>query len=409
MNTPLHPARRFLARFARPHVVLPVSFLNSTAFTIIGLGVVYYLRDTFGARAGAIGLASALFSLLYFFGCFLFRPLTSRILPRYSLILSSVLGAGGIGALLLAPTIVAAIAVYGLLGLSVALFWPPVMGWLSAGVDGQALNREIARFNLAWSAGVIVGPFVAGILTEIGVALPVLVGGGLVVVNAAAIALASAFVGSIREDRYLEPRRRVVRGPDASTPLRFPAWVAVVATYAALGAILVVVPLYGRDVLGLSESRVGLALLLRGLAASTVFLLMGRTNGWHFKAVSFPLPLVGLLAVLVGLSLARSVGALVLLIALGGAFVAVSYTYSVFHGASGSIDRTARMAVHEALLTAGNVAGAAGGGWFYQHGGVDAAFLFCGVVVVAALAVQVVLLVTARRPSSATLATPGPR
>jgi predicted MFS family arabinose efflux permease len=400
MKPALHPARRFLWRFGRPHIILPVSFLNSTAGTIVGLGFVYYLRDGYGATASTIGLSAALYSSLYFVGCFALRPLTTRLLPRYSLILSSLLAGSGLLVIVAVSSLPLMVAIYGMVGFTVALFWPPVMGWLAAGYEGQGLNRVIARFNLAWSAGGVIGPFVAGLLTEVDLRLPLFVGAALILVNAAIIGLASILVGTIRDDRYLERPAGSPAGPDASTPLRFPAWVAVVAAYVALGTILIVFPLYGREVLGLPESRVGAILLLRGLAASLTFILVGSSERWHFRRAAIPVPQALLAVTLVLMVFARTSIAFTLLIGLMGAAVAGAYTMSVFHGAAGSTDRTRRMAIHEALLTVGSVAGSAIGGALYQHRGSDAALLFCLAVVLTSLVIQAILLLIPRRAAS---------
>jgi DHA1 family multidrug resistance protein-like MFS transporter/DHA1 family quinolone resistance protein-like MFS transporter len=388
VKTALHPARRFLVRFGRPHVILPVSFLNSIAFTTVALGVVFYLRDEFGATAGTIGIASALYSLLYFAGCFLFRPLTRRMLPRYSLLVSSVLGCAGVLSLQILTSAVAVTIVYGLLGLTVALFWPPIMGWLSVGADGQVLNRQISHFNLAWSAGSIVGPLAAGLLAQTDVRLPFLAAGALLFANAVMITVVSVFFPTIRADRYLEARRGTPVAQDASTPLRYPAWVSVIAAYTVLGAILVIVPIYGRDALGLTEGGVGLAFLVRGLATSVTFLVVGAMSWWHFRPAVLPVPVVGFALVAVGLAFAKSIGLYGILVAFAGVFAAVAYTSSVFHSAAGSPDRTRRMAVHEAVLTGGSVLGAAAGGWFYQTGGIARALSFCVIVCIVVIAVQ---------------------
>lgn len=396
MRSPLHPARRFLIRFARPHLILPVAFVNSATFTMIGLGLVFYLRDGFHATATTIGLASAFFSSLYFVGCFALRPLTTRLLPRYSLILASVLSAIGVVVVLSASSVTAVVVAYGFIGFSLALFWPPVMGWLSAGTDGQQLNREIARFNLAWSSGVIVGPLVAGLLTEIGLRLPLTVAVILLVVNASVIGFASIFVGTIRDDRYVEARVARSAAARTGTPLRFPAWVGGAAAHCTLTALIVTIPLFGRDALGFSETGIGAILLLRGLLASVTFIVLGSTGRWHFRPRWCVAPTVMLLLVTVGLVVIRGTGAFVALVALAGIAVATAYTSSAFHGAAGSVDRTRRMAIHEAMLTVGNVIGASIGGRLYQLHGIRGTLLFCGGVVGLTLIVQIAMLV--RRP-----------
>jgi len=393
----LHPVRRFLAKFEKPHIILPISFLNSTAFTIVGFGFVYYLRDGYHACAGSIGLAAALYSGLYFAGCFALRPLTTRLLPRYSAILSSLISALLLTGIVVASDLTVTVMMYGLFGFGAALFWPPVVGWLSAGSEGKELNRIISRFNIAWSFGSIIGPFAAGLLVEIDLRLPLVVAAGIVLTNAVIIGVASALAGSIRTDTYREQPARGNAGTDRSTTLRYPSWIGNVAGYTVLGVLLVVFPLYGRDVLGIPESSVGAILLLRGFASAGLFLLAGRNEWWHFRRPIIPVPGLLLAGVLVLIFVVRTPVAFGALVGLAGAPLAAAYTLSVFHGAAGSLDRTRRMAIHEALLTVGNISGSAAGGWVYQHHGWSTTVLFCFVVVAIAVLTQLLFLAGSRR------------
>ena len=45
----------------------------------------------------------------------------------------------------------------------------------------------------------------------------------------------------------------------------------------------------------------------------------------------------------------------------------MAYSFSIFHGASGSINRSHRMLIHEVLLTIGTVLGSVVGGTIYQY------------------------------------------
>ena len=395
MKSPLHPVRAFIARFGSMHVILPVSVLNSAGYTIIALGLIFYLRDRFGASAATVGLASALYNGLYFAGCFAWRPLGLRLLPRYSLIISSFTTVVLMVLLVMANRIAVVLALYAAIGFSVALFWPSIMGWLSAGLDGTGLSRRISYFNLAWSAGVIVGPLIAGVLAERRLEWPLIVGTVLVAAVGCIVTAASLFLSGVRTDMHRDRRKSSADGPDESSPLRFPSWIGLVPAYAVLGALLVVVPLHTRDSLGLTESAVGSVLLLRGLTASLGFWAFGRWSGWHFRIG----PVVGALALLVPLVLLLRAGALasyLVALPLIGLTVSATYTFSVFHGVAGSSDRTRRMAVHEALLTVGIVIGALGAGRLYETGGASAAYLGSVATLLLGLFLQLAYLVASR-------------
>jgi DHA1 family multidrug resistance protein-like MFS transporter/DHA1 family quinolone resistance protein-like MFS transporter len=61
-----------------------------------------------------------------------------------------------------------------------------------------------------------------------------------------------------------------------------------------------------------------------------------------------------------------------------GALRALSYNNSLFHGVSGSINRTGRMAVHESLLAAGLIFGSSLGGLLYENFSMATVYYFCG-------------------------------
>ena len=397
MKSPLHPARLFLSRFGRMHIILPVSFLNASAYTIVSLGLIFYLRDGLHASAGTVGLASALFNTLYFIGCFALRPIGLRILPRYSLILSSIISAALLGSMVIASEVWQVLTLYAFAGFALALFWPSLMGWLSAGVEGRTLGRRISHFNMAWSVGAIVAPVVAGFLAERRLDLPLIVGPALILVVGFVVLVAAVFLPGVRTDTHRDRLASAADAPDESTPLRYPSWIGLVSAYAALGVLLVTVPLHARDQLALTQSSVGMILLLRTLAASVGFWLFGRWSGWHYRAglvVIAPALLIPLLLLLRNGSLASYIVVLPFI----GLAVSGIYTFSVFHGVAGTSDRTRRMAIHEALLTVGIVIGSLSAGRLYEVGGAQAAYLGCVALVAAGVVVQLVTL-GARRVS----------
>jgi predicted MFS family arabinose efflux permease len=113
---------------------------------------------------------------------------------------------------------------------------------------------------------------------------------------------------------------------------------------------------------------------------------------WHFR----PLPMtagLALLGVLVfGISRTSSLPIVALSLALIGPLVSLGFSYSFFHGASGAIRRATRMAVHEALLASGLIAGSSAGGQLYQHYSMTAVSVFCAALIGAAIIVQLLLV-----------------
>lgn len=80
-----------------------------------------------------------------------------------------------------------------------------------------------------------------------------------------------------------------------------------------------------------------------------------------------------------------------LLLALLGIAGGMSYSASIFHGASGAANRHRRMALHEAILASGLVLGAAFGGTLYGRTSLTHVYLACALIIAVGMAVQAVL------------------
>ena len=106
-------------------------------------------------------------------------------------------------------------------------------------------------------------------------------------------------------------------------------------------------------------------------------MILGNTRFWHFRRAPMSLGL-GALAVLV-VVMARVRTPLPLALSLGGIgpLISLGFSESFFHGASGSNRRAARMALHEALLAGGLIAGSAAGALVYERFSMSVLSLCC--------------------------------
>lgn len=386
--------RSLRAAIGKTFLLLPTTFIVAVAIGTVNLGLIFYMRDLYGFSSFLIGAFAAVFSISYFLGCFILRPISRRILPRYCLILSSFIMA--FMALLIVVTEVSwcAFIFYSIYGFALALFFPPLVGWLSIGIEGKELNRSISRWNLSWSTGSIVSPFLAGFLTERGLRLPLYTGIVLMFLGGVIILAASIILPAIRNDKHKEikPTLQENAEGDKSTFLRFPSWVATITLYSVLGVISNIFPLYAREAIGLTESVVGLVLLTRAFFTTVTFVILGRMSWWHFNRVQIFVTQAAVLVLVIVMIQAASLISYLALMPFLGILVSISYSNSLFHGVSGSLERGKRMAVHEALLTSGVVFGSVIGGQLYQHFSMKAAFFFCMVLIVIGLFVQLILI-----------------
>jgi MFS family permease len=278
------------------------------------------------------------------------------------------------------PSLPAAFLAYSAFGTVIAFFWPPLMGWLSRGLEGRDLSRATGLFSFSWSVGGIVSPYLAGILSERGKFLPLWFAVAMFAANAVFLQASRRLLRD-SDERPVPDRARSAPARDGSTPLRFSAWTSVTVLYAAIGILANIFPLFARGELGLSESRTGLLITVRAAAMTGGFLFFGRTSFWRFRRGLLMIPT--LLAGVAALVLALAADFLPVLAAGLGVFgfaSAWAYNGSMFYGASGAPDRDRRMTVHEALLTAGQVFGSFLGGILYQASSMRLVFLFIAIM-----------------------------
>jgi len=389
--------RSYYSGIGKTPVICVAAFLVAFAIAQASLGIILYAKKVFAAEGTVIGILAGCWQITYSLGCLFVRPLFRRILPRYLIVASCLLMAACILGVLWAPSLVAICVIYGFFGLALSQFWPPIMGWVSEGAEGTELGRQVSRFNLSWCTGVIVGPFVCGWLSESSPEYPLLLGAAIPALTAVFVMGATMALPRVREDRGVGATQQAPsEGAGQSTFFRYPAWVGLFASFFGFGVLVAVFPMAAIDELGWVESRIGLILAARGLSNAAGFIFLGRTRFWHFKAT--PMLAGQVLAVVAFVALAGSgslarVGMLMLLL---GATTAMSYSSSIFHGASCSPDRRKRMAIHEAVLAMGLMTGSVIGGFVYEHANAAAVYGLVALLLGVATVIQAVMCVKGR-------------
>jgi len=377
------------------NLLLYASFLANIGIGILNFTLVFYTRDIFTATPGQIGWLSSLWALSYFIGCFITRGISKRLGPKRALITAPSGMALFAFLIFKSPSLMWIFIYYSLFGFTTSLFWPTLEGWLSEGYEGEALNKRVGRFNLSWSFALVLSPYIAGLLVEKNLQLPLGVVIGIYFLLALSFwVLSTIFLGKKENVAGIESTS--ISNTDSSTPLRYIAWIGNFSTYMVNGIILFVFPLYARDVQGFSESGIGLLLLLRSLFSTGVFIFISRTVWWHFNKVQ----MIGLQLLLVVfcfiLPAVHSWIMMSVMLSFFGILFAFHYSNSLFHGVSGSINREGRMAIHEAVLTAGVITGAVSGGEIYQRWGMGVVFLFTGFFLFLLLLTQLLVLLAQR-------------
>ncbi len=361
----------FLLRFegsGKTAVIYPSAFFVSVAMGQLTLGMVLYARAILAVGGTRIGILAGIWSVVYVFSCLFLRPLLNRVLPRF-LIMGST---GCMGVLVLFMARVESYAVllvlYAFFGMILSLFWPPIMGWVSTGVEGPQLGRIIGRYNMSWCSGAVISPFICGWLSGIDARYPLLFGAVLLLLVCVYVSAMSPLIPRIKSDRGTGASHDAAPGDkDCSCPLRFPAWIGLFASFFGMGMLTAIFPLVALEEWGASEMMVGLMFALRGLSNVAGFVMLGRFHGWHYKLTPMLAAQWAAVAVFALLAGAESTAVAAFLLLLFGISGAVSYAASFFYGTSGSLNRARRMAIHESVLAGGLVCGSVMGGWFYDR------------------------------------------
>ncbi len=374
----------------RAAVLLPASFAANTGIGILNFSLVFYMRDQFSSSAAEIGWFSSVWAFSYFIGCIVLHRFSRRIGPRWSMTLAASGMVIFVLVMLNSGSSVLMFILYGLFGFITALFWPPLMGWLSEGFEGKDLNRIIGYFNLSWSMGLVVSPYLGGILLELRIGLPLVLAAVLYGVLSVALFMIPLFFPSILIHNRSKEKNLTVA--DKSTPLRFTAWLGNFTAYVVFGVLLFVFPLYARELLGFSESSIGLLLLFRALFSTLVFIFAGKMSWWHFNKIFMVITQLMIILFSMFFTFSQSWIFFAVSLSLFGILFAVQYSSSIFHGVSGSVHREKRMAVHEAVLTVGVITGSIGGGEIYQRWGMAAVFNTTAAVSFLILILQVAIL-----------------
>ena len=380
------------SRFGKTAVIYPAALLVAMGMGCNMLGLVFYARERYGASPSQIGYLAGCWSISYMVGCLFLRPLSRRLLPRFSILGASALMAVTVWCMLMTRALGWLFVLQCCLGLVASFFWPPLMGWLSANVEGGQLNRAMGWFNISWSTGTIISPLMAGRLSEMAVDLPLRAAGMCFFAASCLILGAVLTLSSLADDDHVHTAEKSAsRAEDSGTPLRFPAWAGIFTSYLVLSVMLNVFPLVARQELEFSKTLIGFLLFLRALVGTMSLGILGKTSWWHFKGRPMVVGMCLCSGLVLGLVWTRSALAIALLLILMAIFFAQSYSSSLFHGVSGSIRRASRMAIHESLLSAGLFVGSCLGGLIYENSGMVALYSCCAAALLACAIVQAVL------------------
>ena len=378
-------------RVTKLAIVCPSALVMGVTTNCLNFALVFYAHDKFGADTFQASLFGSLYSLSYLLCCSFGGKLLQKIPPLRSILLAISFVFIGLWLMLKAPTLTIAYIVQTGIGISISLFWPQLMGWLSSGQEGKQLARATSFFNFSWSTGTIVAPFLAGFLSDLNGVYPLYACLAFTAVNGIYVASAGY---RLQHDETATAAATTTSSTaaqlqlgDHSPTIRFPAWYGLVCAWFAIGFLYHSSPLMAEQSLGFSRQHIGHLILPRALFATIMMTAMGFCSFWQFRYWQL---IAGHLLLAVNMLLfgfASNSVSITMLISMSGILCAHAYTNSMFHGISGSTNRTLRMAIHEAALSIGAVIGGAATGWLFER---TRSIRGCGLFVAAIVASAVV-------------------
>ncbi len=304
------------------------------------------------------------------------------------------------------PDLPAVYAVAFLVGVANSLYWPVIEAWVGEEVSGPALVRDIGSYNVAFSAGLALGPLVSALLqyrlggpTEDGSLLgPILFGLVLALVTFTFILVRPA----LSHEQVAELRRRRPPLPQTARSRRFlyAGWLANFVAWCGVGVVRFLLQALVVAELGLTERTLGLLQTVFYASWVVGFIVWRTWTRWPYRRwpllANQVIGAVGLVCIWqAGDALWLGVG-----LVLFGLGVTGPYAASIFYGLDRYPDKGAKSGLHETVLAAGMLAGLAAAAALAQWVDVALPYLVIAGATVAVIAFQSVYLGGAKAPLS---------
>lgn len=368
-------------------VLYTAAFLSNFGIGFINFTLIFFVHDKFNAGSAVVGWMSALWALAYLIGCLFLNSLREDLGQRRAILLAATTMGLSVLSIPIIDSLPMVIIAYMFFGLFTSLYWPPLMGWLSRGREEKSLGNALSLFNLAWSSGVAISPYIAGLILRKSITLPLYISASLYGLIIILILAATLFINEFHPQEKNDLRESETI--DRSSPLRVAGWIGVLSAYLFYGTLLFIFPLFAKNEWHMTEDKIGLILLLRAVASILGFQISGYSKWWHHNKKQLYVSQFILFLLSIVLVLFQNQLVMIITMTFFGFLFSHLYANSIFHGVSGSINREKRMAIHESFLTIGVVLGSAGGGMIYAVTSIQATFLFCGSIVLIGLIIQI--------------------
>jgi MFS family permease len=315
---------------------------------------------------------------------------TERLrLTRGSLVVAAMAAA----VMMAVPSIPWIYSLLGIVGLTLAFFWPAVQATLADVAQRGTVAGNLGWFNIAWSTGKATGFLVGGFL------LAGLGFGALFATAALALVGVAVLVATLPQ-RTQGSTSSVSNPADADTArapartrrFRLAAWIGNSIAF-GVGAVLNTHYPEWLEEIGHDEALFGSYLGFIFAAQTLTFAALTRFSGWRYRLSPLILSQVPLIIVLVVLPRLTHPALILATAPWVGLGLGMSYFDSIFYSLHAPVGRGRNAGVHEALLGVGTMILPVLGGWVANRSGhLEAPYLVAAGIGLVALVAQAVIL-----------------
>lgn len=389
-------------RFSAPAMrIMLVALLVDLGVACLSLGIQFLAIDLHATNL-VLGLLGALGSLAYTVGCLYSGGVSDRLGRKLPAVVGCTVAATVWLLMSLARSPYYLLALVPLSGLAMSFLWPPAQAWISelSGGGSRRLNRNLSLFNIAWTAGIMTGPLLAGYTYGVSRFLPFLL--AVVPGYLAALVLARTPVADHGSGR---PVHSHTTAPRAVVQMFLVlSWLGNFGSWFARGVLSNLFPKLATD-LNFSHQVVGILIFLVGVGQIIAFILARFTDRWHHRLwLLIVAEVAGLAGIASPLWTQSPVWLGVGFVGLGiGA--GITYVSSLTYALQGHAEeRGQRSGLHEAVLGSGGLLGPLVGGLLAQKAGLMVPFTAGAWVFGAVVLIQVIYFIRQRRHIHAAMA-----
>ena len=391
----------------------PMALYTATFFFSGGHGGIFTLALPFvvtllGGSDKDLGLCFGLGTLTYMVSCLTVANHLDRFSPKRTLQFSSAFVALTLGAFFICTRIflkgnlpinpiLLVIIVEVLSCLALALFWPPMMGWISTGYEGASLSKRMGIFNISWSLALVVTTLIGGYILKIDTTIAVLVSALFLAIAFVFVSIAPASQGSDKPSNTADQRQSPETIDPSNAAFCSMSRLGLVTGCLALGLFRTQLALFFTENLGFSKSQFGILTALLCFANFAGFYITGRTKNWHHKLSPFIGSQLIIAAAMLMILFCTSpiwLCAAAAFIGIGQSFVYASHQ---FYFVSGKVKRSGSMAIHEILISMGYAGGSIAGGYLAEYFSRYWPYWFGFGAVMIALAVQALIFASYKK------------